>query len=114
LGIASSQTNEAKSSCSSCCNDVDIKDTQQHYSDWTLQSDTIQISENNASPAEVAAVVKFDDDIAGQAVDIPESINAVNLNVSNNSELEKFLSRPVNIHTYTWSVGGGTDFNLQP
>lgn len=112
--MASSQTNEAKSSCSSCCNDVTLDDVQPTYSDWTLQSDTVQISETNANPSEIAAVVKFDDDVAGQAVDIPEAIEAVNLNVSNNAELEKFLARPVNIYTYTWSVGGGTNFTIAP
>ncbi len=106
---------------SACCTkdtsiDVYAERPEIDYSSFKVQSssDTVQSSSSVGSDQVVATNVKFNDDVPGESIDLPEAIKAVNLPVGANVELHKFLSRPVNIYSYSWPVGGGTDFVINP
>jgi len=58
--------------------------------------------------------VAFDDNISGEAMDLPQSVRTDSTYVSNNAELNKFLRRPVEIYSYNWALGGVTDTSFQP
>lgn len=79
-----------------------------------VQSGLIQESSNEGNADETSGLVNFDDHLAGEAIDLPATIHSEQTTVGLNAELSKFLTRPVNIYTYTWAVGGTTSVNFDP
>lgn len=79
-----------------------------------LQSGLVQKSSNEGNSDETSGLVNFDDHLAGEAIDLPATIRSEQTTVGLNSELHKFLSRPVNIYTYTWALGGTSSINFDP
>lgn len=110
MGVASSQTNEAKSSCSSCCNDIDVQDQET----YELQSGIIQENTSSEVNQEIDGLVTFTSEKSGQELDISYNVSSENVDYSINADLTQFLSRPVNIDTYNWTLGGGTDYSIKP
>lgn len=69
-------------------------------------------SSEDANQTEV--IVDFDNNASGEAINLPETIRSDKTTTSVGSELQKFLMRPVNIHSYTWPLGGVSSVTLQP
>ena len=58
--------------------------------------------------------VDFDDNVAGESIDLPQTIQTERTVSSKDSGLSKFLKRPVNIATYNWAIAGTTTFTFNP
>lgn len=87
--------------------------------DWisvglVLQSGLVQESSNSGNPDESSGLVNFDDHLAGEAIDLPATIHSEQTTTGLNSELSKFLTRPANIYTYDWALGGTSSINFDP
>jgi len=80
----------------------------------TLQSGLIQNSSNDGVSEEAARIVTFDDNVAGEAIDLPQTLSTDNVIQSKNSDLKKFVTRPVEIYSYDWAIGGSTNATIQP
>lgn len=94
--------------------DSAVLDLPQNHIHFTLQSGLVQESSisETSSPDEVN--VAFDDNVAGEAMDLPESVNSDSAPVSANAEINKFLKRPVEIYSYNWGLGGLVNDSFQP
>lgn len=112
MGYASSQTNEAKSSCSSCCNDIDVQDQDS----FELQSDTQVVIEQTQVQNEPSStgLVTFDENEDGQQLVIKSDLYIDQSNQPTNIELAKFLSRPVPIASYSWTIGSSIRQTFRP
>lgn len=103
-------------SCSDCCKSVPILDnpyiSEEH--EFSLQSDLIDSSTSDGDTNIVSGIVSFDDHVAGAVVKLPDAIQSEDTRIAVNSDLQKYLSRPVNIATLTWTVGGNINTTLAP
>nr|UNY42185.1 MAG: polyprotein [Picornavirales sp.] len=107
--------NKCEISCSDCCKSIPVDDNVRlDCTGLKLQSGLIQENSKEAPDDEVSGLVKFDDDVAGEALDLPDAIHAENTTVGVNAELKQFLSRPVLIGSYTWILGGTTNTTINP
>jgi hypothetical protein len=59
-------------------------------------------------------VVKFSDESPGHLVNIPAPISYANLGTSANTDIQQFLSRPVEISTISWTEGTSLGTSLRP
>ncbi len=84
------------------------------FQPFSEQAGLVQDSSTSedVSPEEVN--VNFDDNVSGEALDLPQSISTDHTSISANSELINFLKRPVEIYSYTWALGGTTNASIQP
>jgi hypothetical protein len=89
---------------------IDIRD---YKLDWNIQS-SVQESKTTGSESTDEVILTFDDENPGEATSIPSDIAAENPYVSKNAEIEHFLKRPVNIYTYSWTLGGTTPDSFDP
>lgn len=87
------------------------------YQVQSQETDTLENHKAVASDSVQQVTVGFDDENAGQSMDLKHSIGYSQDDYSANSELTKFLGRPVKIYTKNWAVGGNLDptvDNFQP
>jgi hypothetical protein len=80
--------------------------------DYQIQSeetDVLEQTKDVASDQVQQVTVGFDDENAGQSMELKHSIGYTQDDYSANSEIQKFLSRPVKIHTINWAVGNTVD-----
>jgi hypothetical protein len=92
-------------------------DLPQPRNDFTEQSgkmDSVMASSSSEESAAMEVNVAFDSNASGEALNLPEKIQSEKTTISTGSELEKFLMRPVNIYTYTWTLGGTTSVFFDP
>jgi hypothetical protein len=89
---------------------IDIRDFNL---DWSIQS-SVQQSNTAADNVIDQVTLTFDDENAGEVTDIPSDIQTENPYVSKNSEIEHFLKRPVNITSYSWTLGSTTPAQFEP
>lgn len=85
-----------------------------HQTHFSIQSGLVQDSSKSEAISTDETNVAFDDNISGEAMDLPQTVSTDTTIVSQNAELNKFLRRPVEIYSYTWSVGGTTNDSIQP
>ncbi len=80
--------------------------------DYTVQSeetDTLEKHKESAADSTQQVTVGFEDELAGQSMDLKHSIGYTQDDYSANSDIQKFLSRPVKIYTINWGVGNTLD-----
>lgn len=85
--------------------------------DFTEQSgkmDSVMASSSTEATGETEVIVDFDNNVAGEALNLPETIQSERTTSSAGSEIEKFLKRPVNIFTYTWPLAGSVPVVIDP
>lgn len=82
-------------------------------SEYNQQSDTVNTggSINNVSTHEVTG---FTDENPGEVNNISAPVNYIMTNTSENAQLGNFLSRPVRIKTFSWSLGTSIDQTFYP
>lgn len=59
-------------------------------------------------------IVHFSDNVAGDMMALPHSISYANMDTTHNSEMSKFLNRPVEIATYSWTEGTVFQQSFEP
>ncbi len=78
------------------------------------QSGIVQDSSTSETSSPDEVNVAFEDNTSGEAMDLPQSISTDYAPISANAELINFLKRPVEIYSYSWSLGGTTNDSIQP
>ncbi len=106
--VTSAITCDTNCTCSNCCEDIILDQDS-----LKLQSDILTKASTTGNDSQESGVVSFDDNKAGEAIDLPTS-RRDNARVGQNLDLSKYLTRPVNIYNYTWAVGGTTSANIAP
>ncbi len=103
-------------SCSDCRKSIPVRDENVHLdcAGFKLQSGIVKEKTTIESKLETDGLVSFTAETEGQEIDITTDVTTESVDYSINADLSKFLSRPVNINSYEWTVGGGTDFSLKP
>jgi hypothetical protein len=76
--------------------------------------DSVMASSSTEATGETEVIVAFDNNVAGEALNLPETIQSESSTSSAGSEIEHFLKRPVNILTYTWPLGGTIPVVIDP
>lgn len=76
--------------------------------------DSVMASSSVEDADQTEVIVDFDNNASGEALNLPETIQSERTTTSVGSEIEKFLMRPVNIHTYTWALGGLSTVTINP
>lgn len=85
-----------------------------HQTHFSIQSGLVQDSSKSETISTDETNVAFDDNVSGEAMDLPQTVSTDTTITSQNAELNKFLRRPVEIYSYTWSIGGTTDDSIKP
>lgn len=88
--------------------------TDAPFKPLVLQSGLIQKSSSDGTTNDTEGVVSFDDNVSGEAMDLPQTLESDKPVVSENANLNKFLSRPVEIYNYSWSLGGTSNVAIYP
>jgi len=81
--------------------------------EYNQQSDKVNTGGqvNNVSTQEVTG---FTDESPGEVSNISAPVNYIMTNTSENAELGRFLSRPVRIKTFSWTLGNDIDQTFYP
>jgi len=74
----------------------------------------VQSGEASTEGVETQINLTFDDDAESDVINMPVTRTLYKPTGSVNSELNKFLSRPVLIHTINWEVGNSIDEDIRP
>lgn len=81
--------------------------------DIELQSD-VQQSQQESSNTTEQINVTFDDEKAGENVDLKSTIDHENIHIPPNLDVSKFLERPVKIYTRNWELGTDNTTFINP
>lgn len=74
----------------------------------------VQQSNSDSNNTIDATTVSFNDETAGEVVDVPSDIKSENPYVPANVHIAKFLNRPVLIKNYSWVLGATTVDSFDP
>lgn len=94
--------------------EVSSKDRPFDGERFKLQSGLVQESSSTENKDETIVNVSFDDNVAGEAIDLPQTIMSDMVMESQNASISKYFSRPVEIYSYTWTQGTTTNASFQP
>lgn len=93
---------------------VDLPRPSIIFSEQSGKMDTVMNSSNTEDSNHTEINVDFDDNVAGESIDLPQTIQTERTVSSKDSDLSKFLKRPVNIASYNWAIAGTTTFTFNP
>lgn len=93
---------------------VDLPRPGNDFKEQSGQMDSVMASSNSEEVTETSVNVDFDSNNTGVILDLPQTIRTEQTTTSVDSELSKFLMRPVNILTYSWTLGGNIPVSIDP
>ena len=78
------------------------------------QQSAVQQSNSDSQNTTDAVNVSFNDETPGEVVDVPSDIKQEKPYIPSNVHISKFLSRPVRIYNYNWTLGSSTVDSFDP